>query len=359
MSIRLSNYDYSYANMLGSNFKLPLYKIISTTALTFASDSPNKSKTCRIAKIATTCFTAILLILPASFAWLIGKSISHLSSSQVNHDRLSLAPPPIAIPQEGENAHSINLNILSQKYNKLFQNEDNNLAILCDWTTNESCSIYRDNIAKRELFCKELSMFLRHLIKKMESGQLAPDKEKTILLELGKASTKCYPTWLEVAKKLFLEVNGQAETAEIKILRLIQEYKEASTLEFCQSQVDVQWHALSYVRNLLGKELGLDTTSSKLDPHGEGKSITFGKGLTKWIFLQKYENANRLVSAVQNMINMREFDQAYHAFLVEKVKARGMDHKSAATYVTENFFDDIEINFRGVNFILKEIGILK
>ena len=82
--------------------------------------------------------------------------------------------------------------------------------------------------------------------------------------------------------------------------------------------------------------------------------------VVKWEFLRRHANANRLVFGVQNLIHTREYDQAYHAFLVEKVIERGINKDSAPDYVTENFFDDnLKINFRGVNFMLKEIGILK
>ncbi|MBX9744512.1 MAG: DUF1548 domain-containing protein, partial [Chlamydiales bacterium] len=247
---------------------------------------------------------------------------------------------------------------LSNKRSSSQTSKKDCLQRLCEWTATENVNLYPDDPGKRKLFCKQLTIFLRGIIKKIESGDVSKDKERDILMELAEASTRCYPTWLEVSAKLFAEVNGQVETVEVKLLRFIQEYKESIILEFCQKEVDAQWHALNYVRNILGDELGLNTTLNAHDPYAAHDDAIFGKGLTKWLFLQRYENVNRLISSVQVMINSQNYDPSYHEFLLNTVRQQGIE--SPEDYVANHFYsEDYKLNEAGANLMLRSIGIVK
>lgn len=366
MNVNLSNYSYSYANAISSSLKQPLFKLVSNIAIA-SSGKPWESEAWRIAKVAFHCLVAVIFVIPAGLAWLAGKSISYFSKTQIDHEGLFLAPPQIQVPQELKSDQLIDVRILSNKFNELNLSDERSssqtskqecLQRLCEWTATENINLHPDNSETRKLFCKQLSIFLKGIIKKIESGEVSKDKEKDILMELAEASTRCYPTWLEVSGKLFAEVNGQAETVEIKLLRFIQEYKESVILEFCQKEVDAQWHALNYVRNILGQELGLNTALNAYDLYAAQNDATFGKGLTKWLFLQRYENVNRLISSVQIMINSQNHDSSYYDFLVNAVRQQGIQNPE--DYVANHFYnEDYKLNEAGTNLMLRSIGIVR
>lgn len=366
MDVNLNNYSYSYANTIGSSLKQPLFKLVSNIAIA-SSGKPLESQAWRITKVAFHCLVAAIFVIPAGLAWLAGKSIVYFSKTQIDHEGLFLVPPQIQTPQELESDQLIDIRVLSDKFNQLnLPNEksssqtskQDSLRRLCEWTATENAYLCPDDPGKRKLFCKELTIFLRGIIKKIESGEVPKDKERDILMELAEASTRCYPTWLEVSARLFAEVNGQAETVEVKLLRFLQEYKESVILEFCQKEVNAQWHALNYVRNILGDELGLNTTLNAHDPYAGQNDPIFGKGLTKWLFLQRYENVNRLISSVQIMINSQNYDPSYHGFLVNIVKQQGIQNPE--DYVASHFYsEDYKLNEAGTNLMLRSIGIVK
>lgn len=365
-SMNLNNYGYSYPNLIGNNLKQPLFKLISNIA-TSVRGKPWESVAKRIVKLAFHCLVATIFIVPAALAWLLGKSINYFSKTKIDAEGLSLAPPPIQVPQAVAGDNLINIQDISDKFSQLHPigqkspdqiSKETSLRRLCDWTATQNDLIYPDDVRKRQSFCNQLSILLKGIIKKLDSGEIDKNKEESILKDLAEASGVCYPTWLEVATKLYGEVNGQVETVEVKLLRLIQEYKEAITLEFCQNEANAQWHALNYVRNILGTELGLNTMLNAYDPFAAQKDLIFGKALTKWIFLQRYENVNRLISSIQGMINSKPYDASYHDFLVEIVTERGI--ANPIDYVAEHFYDEnYKIKETGINLMLRSVGVLK
>lgn len=370
MQINLNNYKHSRINTLGSNLKQPLFKLISNTIISLDQLNSNRCLIWRISNVFIRCLLLAIFIIPAALTSFAGKCLIRLGKTQINYRNLSLAPQEIQLPQIEENDHSIDIKLLSTKFDNLSdlsseeeKHKKGSLELLCNKISKNSKSIYPHSEEKRTLFCKEVSIYLKGIIKKLNSGEISEEKERSILLELAEASTRCYPTWLETAARLFGEVNGQSETVEIKLLRIVQEYKEAVILDFCQKEVDAQWHALNSARNIAGKELGLNTSLNQFDPYAMQSSSLFGKSLVKWLFLQRYENVNRLISVVQMKINSQEYDSSYHTFLVEKVRNLGIEDPE--NYVTENFYSEIDcsndyaINQIGVNFLLKSIGILK
>lgn len=366
LRIEKNNLSYSRESDVGSALKTPLFKLMSNIAIA-VSGKPRESQLARIAKVALHCFIAVLCIIPASFSWLLGKSISAFSKTKIDPEGLFLAPPPIQIPQEMDSDQTINIMVLSEKFNALNTLNDrsdeqikkeNSLFILCGWTFTENEHIYPDEPEKRKLFCKELSLYLKGIIKKIESGEVSKDKEREILMELAKASTQCYPTWLEVAARLYSQIHGQEETVEVKLLRVIQEYKESIILQFCQKDANMEWHSLNFVRNILGEELGLNTILNSLDPYSLDRDRGFGKKFTRWLFLQRYENVNPLISSVQTNINMQTYDQSYYDFLINVMKQKGI--KNPQEYVATHFYnEDYKLTAAGVNLMLRSIGVLK
>lgn len=357
-----NKYSYSYANAIGIQLRQPLFKVVSNASFALTGN-PLDNQIQRIRKIVIQCFLAALLIIPAGLAWLAGKAISHFSQTRIDLQGLSLAPPQIELPEEGEG----DIRILAQKYKALNIPNDRGpgqtskqdlFERMCEWTATEDQSIYPDNPEKRSLFCKQLSIFLKGIVTKIESGDVAADKQRDLLMELAEASTRCYPTWLEVSAKIYAELHGQAETVEVKLLRLIQDYKESIILEFCQTEADVQWHTLNFVRNILGRELGLNTMLNAHDPYAGNQDAVFGKSLTKWLFLQRYENVNRLVSGIQSTINAQPYDVSYYDHLVKIVTDEGIENPGE--YVADQLYtEDYKLNAKGAFLLLKAIHVVK
>lgn len=356
--------NYSYANAIGYTFKQPLIKVVSKLSIA-STIRPWESDALIISRLFIHCVIAVVLVVPAGLAWFAGKMISCLSKTQIDHEAIYLAPPPIIAPQEKLDDNTIDINILSRKFNALEISDEEKtpfrkdcLARMCHWISTQNHQIFPDDENKRKLFCKQTSIFLHSIIRKLENGEVTKDKEKDILLELAEGSTRCYPTWLEIAAKIDADINGQVETVEIKLLKLIQDYKETIILEFTQNELKTDWHGLNYVRNILGVELGLNTNLNIHDPHAPHNDAVFGKILTKWLFLQKYENVNRLIAGIQIMINSQAYDASYHDFLVDIVKQQKIPNPD--DYVSEKFYtEDYKLNLVGANLMLKCIGILK
>lgn len=362
MTSSINSYKYSYANQIGSVLSQPLFKLVSNVMIA-ANAKPWETQAWRIAKLSFHCFIAAVFAIPAGLTWGLGKSITYLSKAQIDPEGLHLKPPKITLPNELDSDKLISIKFLCARLKQLnnvanHESKQENLERLCNWIINENAEIYPGEPATRALFCKEVSLYLKGIVKKIQVGEVSAEKERAILLELAEAATRCYPTWLEVSAKFFAEVNGQVETVQIKLLRMVQDYKENIILGFCQKEANAQWHALNFIRNILGVELGLNTDTNAFDPYAGREFSTLGKAFTKWLFVQMYGNVNRLISSVQTMINRKEYDSAYHDFLVAEVVQQGI--ASADDYVAEHFFNDQQqITEMGVNFLLRSIGVVK
>ncbi len=331
-------------------------------AISLSHSPHNTTQAQKVAKIALQCFIAAVCVLPAGILWLIGRGICCLSNAQINYAKLSSSPKPIQVVA-GATDYNINLMVLYTKYVALGIKEnlepgktskEDCLRLLCNKIQTAHQDIYPDNANKRFMFCQQVSLYLKAILQKMRSGDIDNDKEEQILKELAEASTRCYPTWLQTAYSLYADVHNQEETVPDKLLRAIQEYKESLTLEFVQNELGLQWHALNFVRNILGAELGFDTELNELDPYGGQQDNIFGKALTKWLFLQKYTDVNRLVEAIRTKINAKPFDSSYYDYLVEKVES------SQQGDIQEIFYDEnYQLTYEGVSFMLHSMKILR
>ena len=113
--------------------------------------------------------------MPAGLTWFIGKSIVYFSKTQIDHEGLFLAPPEIKIAENAESDQSIDMMVLSNKFNQLDIPNDrvpdqtskqNCLFRLCNWTEIGHNDIYSAKSNKIKLFCQELTSYLRGFIKK-------------------------------------------------------------------------------------------------------------------------------------------------------------------------------------------------
>jgi hypothetical protein len=143
-----------------------------------------------------------------------------------------------------------------------------------------------------------------------------------------------------------------SETVEVKLLRLVQEYKKLLILEVYPYDMN----GLNYARSALGAELGFRPFK------GDTRSI-HSQGLVKCAmrsaFMLKYENVNRLIADVQTMINSRSYDPSFHDELVKQMREK-FHIQNPEEYVASHFYtQDLKINDLGVNLLLAGPDIIR
>jgi hypothetical protein len=203
----------------------------------------------------------------------------------------------------------------------------------------------------------------------MQTDQVNLDTKKKILGELEKAAPYCPAKWLEVAARLYREVNtGVKETAQIKLLRLVQNYKEA-LFEHKFDREGKQWHALTEVRIHLGTTLGLNKDLSKFDLHVRNEISLYEMWQNKKYFLDKYTNVANLISAIQEAI-YSENPEDYQVFLSEivneKLKKPGEEEEDFTDFIIDNYYYEEDhptkagqLNYFAIIHLLVAIGVLK
>jgi len=230
---------------------------------------------------------------------------------------------------------------------------------MCEAAIQAPPYIYQDAQHMRELFVTQLAHNLQGSFSQIQSVECSTEQKETILMELAEASKRCYPTWLEMSRKMLAYSHGKTETVAVKVLRMVQEYKEQIILDFCQNELDMDWHGVNIVRQSLGIDLGLSTDTAELDPYAvTGDGSIFGPVLIKWLFLQRYQDVNQLVAYIQAGINAQPYDSAYHDYLLTEVKQ--MPIKEPEDYVAGHFYDeDYKLQFEAVALMLRNVGVLK
>lgn len=93
-----------------------------------------------------------------------------------------------------------------------------------------------------------MSICLTSILKKIESNEITSDKKNDILIELANASTRCYPTWLEVAVKIYADINDQAEDVPNDYLKTIDENPE----RFYDENYQLTHEAISLMLQTIG-----------------------------------------------------------------------------------------------------------
>ena len=186
MSIKLSNYDYSHANNIGAQLQTPLPQLGWLMKRCFTCDYWD-SGCSRIRKITTTILFVAIALIPASAAYLLGNPFFWISKTKVNFSNIKLAPHPITPLQDLQDDQSLNPQKLVNRLSKFnTKNEYNDhikkLSKLCN--AKSDTEIFRHEPEKRPLFIKELSIALKGLLKKMETGEISGEG-KNHLIRVG------------------------------------------------------------------------------------------------------------------------------------------------------------------------------
>lgn len=347
----VSKCTYNHLEAVGSFLRKPQFNLgVNILKLTTTPQS------LKIRDIGLIVLTPIVII-PTSILWAAGKTITCLSRTSLNEKNLHLAPAPFAIPDTDE-LKDVDIMKLYTRFKELFPFDKNKGALL------DLCEKIKDNDLYRtnpQPFYPTLNAYLRGIQKQIELGEVSLDKQRDILMELAEASSRCEPTWLEVAGKLYREIKGKQDSLDGKILDLVQTYKEDLIIDFCQNTLkNEHWHGLNVIRNILGDELGLNKELNVSDPYADVEMSGLKKAIAKGIFLHKYRNVNNLISRVQSDFNKEPYNQLYFDRLVEIAKELGI--KDPSEFVQEQCFDEeneYKITRLGMTILLRGLGIIK
>lgn len=336
---------HSYATTIGYYLKSPLITLCSLST-PYIRENPGLF----LVKIITNLALRILFTIPCSVLYISGSLISRFSSVQVNKANLHLVANALPLPKES-----------LYPYQRLL-----NLAATPEFAPKFG-NTFRSFIVDDERI-RQFLVYLGGILDVLEEDPTKRYKTDYILSQLQEAMSACPPTWAEKARFLYEELLD-ANTAEQKLLREVECYKEDIILWLFQHILDVrQWHVLNSVREDLGRELGLRATLAKTDIYQNMFHYTHyaSKWFTRWYFWYRYSNANDLIEAITERINFKDYDQQYYEFfrtqLVEKhITTRENEvvtDEATTDYIAEHFYNNNGMTKEGVTFMLREIGVI-
>lgn len=349
----------NHANSIGMALRNPLFRTATLCGRLTLTDSDTIGPSEQIARHVAAFFLAMLSFIPLGSLWLAGKGISMLGTPSMRSKGVSLAPPPIqappVLPEEAQNLNQLYTDFeqsIPQAKRETFQRA-------CRIIQNKESVPLLNERHNQELFLNEMTLFLQNIYLLLQDPAISQAKKDEALTLLADGFLVCSPTWLEQARKAYLALSGQEETGETLLLRHIQSYKDTYILEYVQNKINREWHALNYVRSLLADSLGLSKDYEQ-DPFIGQRYKVFGPGFCRWLFMQIYEDVNRLVSAIKTSINLVDFEAKYGTMLTDAVQKTYPTMEDPVEYVLNHFYEDDRrtINSKGVIALLSIIGIL-
>lgn len=305
------------------------------------------------------------------------ESIRDFTGPSLLRDKISKSPLPIASPTlVVSNTHNIDSIVtIWEKVGKTHVDYDKIRNHLDDWLKNtvpvpDKYTFISQKRAPQA--AADLQNYLGHIIQIIEDGKISDDRAEQVILALYDASIVCPPTWLEVALKQYEILKG-GDGAEQRVLNYVQQIKEDLIIDFTSTLEDVEWHALNYMRWLVGKELGLDVSHLKYDSAVINKIIPqYSKSVCLKIFHEHY-TPDALINGMITKINLDKlgnFDPELALYLenagVKKAKEEGIDVDSdefdSAMYVLESYYVEKDggymINELGATQLLIETGLM-
>ncbi len=357
------------ARELAFNLREPLYDVVFNVVKS-AHGGGLETVASRMIKVTFYFFVGLALLIPAGICYLAGKSISYFCKVGINRATLGLAPRAIELPQEIGGSGGVDLGEISRRFDLQIPNyrpvagvnyrdRQDSLRRMCNSIMNQDPTAHSAPTEEaRAIFYGQLTVYLRAILARIGSGQLDNDRIRGVLMELASASGRCSITWLQVAERLYQELYNQEQGIDQDVLRCVQTYKGDLALEFCQRDIDASWHLFNLFRNALGGDLGLSTEVSRQDIFLTSNLSWVGKMLFKFVFLEKYENIDRLVGSVHTQMARRECTTADYNFLVGAATRKGIPDPRA--YVQEECYtEDLALTQAGVVLMLRDIRVLK
>lgn len=366
--MNIDYYGYSYADHIGRTLSEPI-----DTVFTHIKNSWETHGLISKIRLVWHSVIAAIIFVPCGAAWLVGRAFSYCAASKIDLQGLESMPAVINMnPDLGSRyidisylreclRYTANPEGLKYKINKIINRN------------------YYDDNGKNNLAKAQFDVFIKAIVKKMtEVGPtaLTNDQKGAIVERLANAADLCLATWVEVSGKIYFEIYGNADSAESKILRLVQDYKEAIILQILQVDLNRnQWHTLNKARQIFGAEFGLDQTLEKFDTYAHDpnyKAALLSPSDVDYIrneFYRQYSDVNRLVEAVQTKINMGlplEIYKSYSGLLKEIAKEHGITTERGYRgnriddFITQKCFTpDSQIKLEAVNLMLRHIGLIK
>lgn len=372
----------SCGNSVAYHLSMPLFKITSNLALPLTKlATPYLQDRCKQICLAILgVFVMLLAVIPATILWFASKAINLMTPVRVNLENLNIAPKNVLTPLVDDNIDISRLLVHYKEQgveipDRTKTKEDGyaGLKRLCDSIKEQSSFLLRDSgFYERDEWCQKISSFLRAIIAKLDDETTSDDDKKRYIKRIAAASLVCYPTWMQEAARVYKDfVLERSDPKEI-LLHEVQNYKEDLIQEYGQQDADLQWHTLNFMRNILGDELGLDKKAAEGDIYAGDDDPIFGKRLSKWIFLQRFKNADRLIRAIHTRLHEKatrsdEITENHSAMfgttLVEIVKKHNINLEGAEDETDFVIFKLINIDGRtltprAVKLLLQHYGIL-
>lgn len=355
--MNINNFGYSVAADLGQTLSAPLDRSISNITSSIRDIfSPSPRAILGIIQLIWYGTIGAIICIPATPFWMVGRTISFFSASKVNYRGLHYRPIDVDLNPALGDIKKINLQYLHTCMKNTNQYEVNRIINTVNYGASDEQN-------------KQYATFIRAIVKKMGDSNFTADQKKTIVQRLIDTQNACFPTWVETAGKIYFEIYG-GDDVETKILRMVQDYKEALMLHILQVDLDYsQWHTLNYARAALGDDLGLDKSLIQFDNYTNGCGFLSPGTLSyvRDLFLERYGNANRMVEAVHTNLSLlppREVYNAYSEILKQVAKDNGLRNEQGRNNIddfvtTQCFSEDYKIKPEAVNMILKKLELIK
>lgn len=347
----ISRYGYSYANYIGNSLCAPV-----DYAITNITETWHEGGITLLIGLIWHSVIGVIIAVPCGLPWLAGRVVHLCAASKINYENLHKQPASLNLNPVLNNASKIDVKDL-RKY-LIFTRNTASLKQQIDTIINqcESTQSYSD------LGQKQMTIFVKAIVKKMAEGNLSNDRKGTIINELASSTNYCQAKRIDTSGKIYFELYGNADSVESKLLRAIQDYKESIIMQYCEGNV----HYMNKIRQVLGDELGLNVELGNLEDVDALYQYSPDCSFIRTTFHDHFKDVNRMVEAVQTNINMCEYDVTYKEFLEKIVRDKNVPNPEA--FVAQNFYTLIQnvkgeeiasIKFEGVNLMLRTIDLIR
>jgi hypothetical protein len=348
----------SYTESIGQNLTTCLHFSITLvtreiTHLVKNSTNPFSSWVDVLFRVATLTLTsfALLALLPISLSlYFAGRIVLFFSPLKINNGALKRVPEPLYIP----NLDGVSTKTILDDCRSLLPDSVSAIERMLTYPNNE----YQRSLQGIAYKFNELD----------EEGNnfLSPQLKIDILKRLVDVNGRCVETWMRVASTIFLEIFTNANNIEQTILCLVLNYKDQIALNLAQNRLNLEWHFVSGLKQVIGDEIGLPATEADLGDAYGGRSIPYLKSLkflALYHFLHPYKNGNALVVAITTSLHLAPNKKQIYDFLFRELSDPETfiprdDFSDFADYQIVGGAREIVIKEKGAVYLLKKFGVL-